>query len=156
MNIFRSLFIVFLVIPILEIFLLIKVGGIIGAVPTVLAIIATAGIGAFLIRHQGITTLNRVQTSLQNGEIPAIEMFEGLVLLISGALLLTPGFFTDSIGFIALIPGLRRLLIVWALKHASIIQTIKQSQNTYESQEFYQHTTRKNIVIEGECEKDNK
>lgn len=160
MNIFRSLFLVFLIVPILEIFLLIKVGGIIGAIPTILAIVATAAIGAFLIRNQGISTLNRVQNSMQKGEIPAIEMFEGLILLICGALLLTPGFFTDAIGFIALIPTTRRLFIIWALKHSNIIQTMKQSQNTYDSDGFHRHEKRQNIhesiVIEGKYKKEDK
>lgn len=156
MNIFRSLFLVFLIIPILEIYLLIKVGGIIGAIPTVFAIVATAAIGAFLIRYQGISTLNRVQNSLQRGEIPAIEMFEGLILLICGALLLTPGFFTDTIGFIALIPAVRRAFIIWALKHSNVIQTMKQSQHTYDSEGFKHHHSRENIVIEGEYKKEDK
>lgn len=156
MNIFRSLFLVFLIVPIIEIYLLIKVGAIIGAIPTIFAIVATAAIGAFLIRFQGISTFNRVQSSLQKGEIPAIEMFEGLILLICGALLLTPGFFTDAIGFVALIPSIRRIFIVWALKHSNIIQTIKQSQNTYDSHGFHHHKSRENIVIEGEFKKDDK
>jgi len=156
MNIFRSLFLLFLIIPILEIYLLIKVGGIIGAIPTVFAIVATAALGAFLIRFQGISTLNRVQSNLQKGEIPAIEMFEGLILLICGALLLTPGFFTDTIGFVALIPTARRAFIVWALKHSNIIQTMKQSQNTYDSTGFHHQERRENIVIEGEYKKEDK
>lgn len=156
MNIFRSLFLVFLIVPILEIYLLIKVGGIIGAVPTILAIIGTAALGAFLIRYQGISTFNRVQTNLQRGEIPAIEMFEGLILLICGALLLTPGFFTDAIGFIALIPAARRAFIVWALKHSNVIQTMKQSQHTYDSEGFHRQEHRENIVIEGEYKKEDK
>ena len=156
MNIFRSLFLVFLIIPIIEIYLLIKVGGIIGAIPTILAIVATAALGALLIRFQGVSTFNRVQSNLQKGEIPAIEMFEGLILLICGALLLTPGFFTDAIGFIALIPVARRAFIVWALKHSNIIQTMKQSQNTYDSTGFHHHEHRENIVIEGEYKKEDK
>lgn len=154
MNIFKSLFLLFLIIPIFEIYLLISIGGLIGAIPTVLAIVSTAAIGALLIKHQGIATLNKVQTSLQKGEIPAIEMLEGLVLLVCGALLLTPGFFTDSLGFIALIPVARRLFIVWALKHSNIIQDI--NKNTYNSHEFHRHNERQGDTIEGEYKKEDK
>ncbi len=120
-GMFKILFILFLAIPVLEIYLLIKVGGLIGAMPTVLAVIGTAVLGAYLLRLQGISTLRRVQETLQRGELPAVEMFEGVILLIAGALLLTPGFFTDTLGFLALVPGLRRRFVVWLLEHGNII-----------------------------------
>ncbi len=118
MNLFRILLILFLTIPLLEIYLLIKVGGIIGALPTVFLVVFTAVVGALLLRMQGFATMRRVQATLARGELPAIEMLEGLVLLISGALLLTPGFFTDIVGFLCLIPSLRRRLILWLLEHS--------------------------------------
>ena len=152
MNIFRSLFLVFLIIPVIEIYLLIKVGGIIGAAWTILLIIGTAALGAYLLRMQGISTLNRVQSTMQRGEIPAIEMMEGLILLIAGALLLTPGFFTDTIGFLALIPTLRRSFIVWSLKHVNVIQTSQSHQHTYEGQSRRERED--HIVIEGEYKKE--
>lgn len=150
MNIFRSLFLVFLIIPVIEIYLLIQVGSVIGAAWTILAIIGTAALGAFLLRMQGVATLNRVQSTLQRGEIPAIEMVEGLILLISGALLLTPGFFTDTIGFLALIPQLRKNFVIWALKNVNVLQT--QQHNTYQGQSYKEH--KEHIVIEGEYKKE--
>jgi UPF0716 protein FxsA len=108
---FRILFILFLLIPMLEIYLLIKVGGIIGAGPTVFLVVFTAVLGAFLLRRQGLVTLNKVQTALARGELPTMAMLEGVVLVLSGALLLTPGFFTDTLGFLALVPPLRQWLI---------------------------------------------
>jgi UPF0716 protein FxsA len=120
---FRLLLTLFLVIPIIEIYLLIKVGGLIGAVPTVFLVVFTAILGAVLLRQQGFATLGRVQASLARGELPAIELLEGALLLIGGALLLTPGFFTDTIGFICLIPRLRRAIILWALKRGIIATT---------------------------------
>lgn len=114
---FQTLFLFFLVVPLLEIYLLIKVGGIIGAGPTVFMVVFTAVLGAFLIRLQGISTMNRVRNMLMRGEIPAIEVMEGGVLLICGALLLTPGFFTDTLGFLGLIPPLRRRLILAFIRH---------------------------------------
>jgi UPF0716 protein FxsA len=95
----------------LEIYLLITVGGIIGAWPTVFLVVFTAVLGAVLLRHQGLLTLNKVQTALARGELPTVAMLEGMVLILCGALLLTPGFFTDALGFLGLIPPLRQALI---------------------------------------------
>ena len=110
-RLFRILFTLFLLIPLLEIYLLIQVGGLIGAWPTVFLVVFTAVLGATLLRHQGLMTLNRVQTALARGELPTMAMLEGVVLILSGALLLTPGFFTDALGFLALVPPLRQALI---------------------------------------------
>ncbi len=115
MNPFALLLVLFLTIPLLEIYLLIKVGGIIGALPTVFMVVFTAVLGAWLLRIQGFATLARIKRTMAQGGIPAMEMLEGAVLLVSGALLLTPGFFTDAIGFLCLIPSLRRTMIRWML-----------------------------------------
>lgn len=115
MNPFSILLILFLAIPVLEIYLLIHVGTAIGAFPTVFMVVFTAVLGAWLLRIQGFATLNRVRKTMEQGGIPAIEMLEGAVLLVSGALLLTPGFFTDAIGFFCLVPTFRRTMIRWAL-----------------------------------------
>lgn len=100
----------FIAIPILEMAILIKVGGLIGALPTIGLVVLTAVIGVWLLKMEGLATWVRVQQKLQLGEIPGVELLEGIMLIIGGALLLTPGFFTDTIGFICLIPGLRRPL----------------------------------------------
>lgn len=114
-TLFRLLFILFLVVPLVEIYILIKVGGLIGAIPTIALVVFTAVLGALMLRWQGFTTLQRVRNMLARGEIPAIEMLEGVILLISGALLLTPGFFTDTLGFLCLVPPLRRGAITWLI-----------------------------------------
>ena len=99
------------VIPLLEIYLLIKVGQHIGAVPTVALVIVTAVLGINLIRYQGMSTFYRVQSMVKDGQLPALELLEGLVLLVAGAFLLTPGFVTDTLAFSALIPSLRRSVL---------------------------------------------
>ena len=119
-SLFRILFILFLSIPLLEIYLLIKVGGAIGAWPTVLLVIFTAMLGAFLLRLQGLITLNKVQLAMARGELPTLAMLEGVVLLLRGVLLLTPGFFTDALGFLGLVPPLRQGLIRWLLSHGVV------------------------------------
>lgn len=110
-RLFRILLALFLLIPLLEIFLLIQVGGIIGAWPTVFLVVFTAVLGAFLLRHQGLFTLHKVQTAMARGELPTMAMLEGVILVFCGALLLTPGFFTDALGFLGLVPPLRQAAI---------------------------------------------
>ena len=104
-------FILFLVVPFVEIYLLVEIGARIGAPWTILLVVLTAIVGAWLVRVQGLATWRRFQASLARNELPATALVEGLCLLIAGALLLTPGFFTDSVGFACLIPPLRRTLI---------------------------------------------
>ena len=112
MSFFRILFLLFLSIPLLEIYLLLKVGSSIGVLPTVVLVVLTAVIGVWLLRLQGFATFIKAQKSLAQGQVPAMEMLEGLMLFIAGALLLTPGFFTDTIGFLFLIPFSR----IWIAK----------------------------------------
>lgn len=113
---FRLLFILFLIFPLVEIYLLIRVGSNIGAGWTIFLCIFTAVAGAALLRQQGFSTLRRVQTTMLRGEVPALEMLEGAVLLVCGIFLLTPGFFTDTLGFLGLIPSLRRSFLLWGVK----------------------------------------
>ncbi|MDD3448259.1 MAG: FxsA family protein [Gammaproteobacteria bacterium] len=116
------LLLVFLAIPLLEVMLLIRVGGVIGALPTVALVVLTAVIGVALLRRQGLATLQRVQQSVDAGRLPALEMVEGVGLLLAGAFLLTPGFFTDALGFALLAPALRRLLAAWVLRRGILLQ----------------------------------
>ncbi len=142
----QSLFLVFLIVPLIEIYLLIKVGGLIGAGPTVFMVVLTAVVGAFMIRLQGVSTMNRVRSMLTRGEMPAIEMMEGLVLLISGALLLTPGFFTDTLGFLGLIRPLRVRLILAFFQQQ--LPPMAPTEHTPSPDHHRQKT------IEGECWRD--
>ena len=107
---FRWLFAAFLIVPLLEVYLLLNIGSIIGVVPTVALIVFTATLGVVLIRIQGLMTIARLQEKLQRHELPAEELLAGAALLVAGALLLTPGFFTDTIGFLLLVPSVRRFL----------------------------------------------
>lgn len=101
---FFKLFFLFAVIPIAELYLLIKIGGIIGAFNTVLIIFLTAAVGAYLARSQGFLVVNRINQALQEGRSPARELLDGLFVLLGGFTLLTPGFITDLIGISMLIP----------------------------------------------------
>lgn len=106
----RLLFIIFVVVPIVEILLLLEVSDRIGGLNTVLAVVLTAFIGINMLKHQGISTLFRAKQRMSNGQIPAQEIIEGLFLAFGGALLLTPGFITDAVGFMCLIGPSRRLM----------------------------------------------
>jgi len=118
---FPFVVLLFLFIPLVEIWLLIRIGGIIGALPTVALVVLTAVIGAALARHQGLATLRRLRESMDRGETPAIEMLEGVLLLAGALLLLTPGFFTDALGFTCLIPPVRRALALWLIGRITVI-----------------------------------
>lgn len=111
LSVFRLLFVLFLTLPLLEIYILMRIGTVLGPLPTVALCIFTAALGAALLRRQGLQTLARVQGRLQKGEIPATDMLGGVILLLAGILLLTPGFFTDVIGFLCLIPACRDLIV---------------------------------------------
>jgi len=118
---FRLLFLLFLIIPAIEIALFIEIGGVIGVFPTLILILVTAVFGVALLRIQGLATIMRVQERLSQGQLPAVEMIEGAILLISGAFLLTPGFFTDAVGFLVLVPAIRRSVALWLLSHADLV-----------------------------------
>ncbi len=100
-------FILFVIIPIIEITLLINVGQLIGVWYTVGLVLLSAFVGVNMLRYQGLATLGRAQQKMAQGEMPQQEMIEGLVLAVGGALLITPGFFTDIIGFCCLVPFTR-------------------------------------------------
>jgi UPF0716 protein FxsA len=118
---FPLFLLLFILAPIAEIWLMIDIGSEIGAGWTVLAIITTAIIGASLVRFQGIGVYSRLNQTAARGEIPAMEMIEGVFLLISGILLLLPGFITDALGFLMLIPPLRHWLALNTVKHFFIV-----------------------------------
>lgn len=124
MPIFAILLLTLLSVPLIELFVLIEVGSNIGAGATIGLVILTAVLGAWLLRLQGLVTLARARKALDAGEIPAVELVEGLILLLTGVLLLTPGFVTDAIGFIALLPGVRRALARGMAAHV-VVSTLR-------------------------------
>lgn len=104
------LFALFVTVPLIEIAVFIQLGGWLGLIPTLLLVVLTAIIGSALIRQQGFSVLRRAQRNLDSGVVPVRELFDGACLLITGALLLTPGFVTDGIGGALLLPPVRGLL----------------------------------------------
>ena len=144
----QILFLFFLVVPFLEIYVLLQVGSIIGAFPTIFLVVFTAALGAWLLRQQGFATWQRFQANLNQGMIPAYEMIEGPILLVGGALLLTPGFFTDAMGFACLIPALRRKIAQYIIENHLLV--------TGSDSVFKQARPQENSIIEGEYSKEDK
>lgn len=104
---FMPLFLIFLAIPLIEIALFVVIGGEIGVFPTLAMVVVTAIAGSALLRWQGIQTLNRIRTELENRRLPARPIADGAMIAVAGLLLLTPGFFTDFCGFLLFVPGVR-------------------------------------------------
>jgi UPF0716 protein FxsA len=98
----------FLIVPVLELFLLLQLGQLLGVWATISIIFLTAMLGAYFTRQQGLGVLRSIQQSMVEGRMPTTEIVDGLCILIAGAFLLTPGFLTDILGFSLLIPPLRR------------------------------------------------
>ena len=155
-SVFQILLIAFLTVPILEIYLLFQVGGIIGAGWTILIVIGTAILGASLLRQQGLATWTRLTQSIAQGQLPPTMLVEGILLLLSGAFLLTPGFFTDAIGFLFLMPPVRILFARYLLHRgmfmASSMHATSFSHTSSGSQTTTESRPQQNNVIEGEYE----
>ena len=105
------LFPIFVVVTLAEIYVLVSVGQAIGGLSTVLLVVITAFIGTSLLRQQGWSTMAKAQQSMAEGRTPAMEMLEGVVIFVSGILLLTPGFLTDGLGLLGLMPWSRHYFI---------------------------------------------
>ena len=103
--------IIFMLVPIAEMWILIEVGGWIGALPTIALVVLTATLGLSLLKRQGLSTLMSARRKMDEGSIPASELVSGVMIAVGGALLLTPGFVTDAIGFALLIPQTRQWLL---------------------------------------------
>jgi len=116
----RFLLLLFVMLPIIEITVLIKVGTRLGALPTLALLFLSAMAGLYILRRQGVSTLLRINQRLAVGEVPAREMLEGVVLAVGGALLLIPGFVTDVFGLLCLIPGVRQRLALALIERAMV------------------------------------
>jgi UPF0716 protein FxsA len=134
---------IFFLVPLIEIYVLIQVGQVIGAGWTVFFVVLTAVIGVQLLKSQGLSTMTRAQHKMNHGELPAAELLEGLALAVAGALLLTPGFFTDAIGFLLLFPPTRFMLVRYFSKRM-------MASGRFVMQGDFQQQTKKRVdIIDG-------
>ena len=113
---FSKLLILFIVVPVAELYVLIEVGKKIGSLTTIGIIIFTGILGAYLVKNQGFMILKKIQNDLNDGIMPGDSLIQGAIILVGGILLLTPGFVTDIAGFIFLIPVSRNILKKYLLK----------------------------------------
>jgi UPF0716 protein FxsA len=153
---FLLLVFLFIAIPIAEISLLIKVGSSIGLLNAIGFVIFTAVLGAYLVRQQGFATIAKLQEETNAGRVPALQIAEGVALLFAGAVLMTPGFITDALGFALLIPPVRQALIAWAANNVfkgSMTAAYSTSHRTSHSS-VNSHRSKDN-VIEGEYSVDS-
>lgn len=114
------LFLLLAAVPVIEIALFIELGGWLGTWPTVGIVVLTALIGSVMLRRQGLKAVSDVQQRLASGEDPGRMLADGAMILFAGALLLTPGFFTDSVGFALLVPGFRTVVFGWVSRNIKL------------------------------------
>lgn len=145
MNPVLIFLLLFVGIPLTELYFLIKIGARIGALPTIFLTIFTALLGGWMVRLQGFSTLLRVRRAMERGEMPAIELLEGAILLSCGIMLLLPGFITDIVGFIFLVPPVRRWLLTVGLQSSGILRPVSGKPSGQGGQRR---------VIEGEFHRD--
>ena len=147
------LFILFVSVPIIEIALFIQIGGSIGILPTLLIVVLTAALGTWLVRNQGLATLSSLKNQLDSFQNPTQQLAHGAMILFAGALLLTPGFFTDGLGFLLLIPRFRDFAFDYVRTRIKVGSTAQsgftQSRNTN-----YQKKDTSDVIIEGEFYED--
>lgn len=156
---FARLFLVFSCVSLLEIFVLVKVGGFLGAWPTVALVIITALIGSSLVRSQGLQLVKQLQQRMAQGEMPGIQLIEGVMLLMTGVLLVTPGFVTDFSGLLLLQPKIRARIAKFLLEKVNLKTFESRSGSYSQSATGASFMAPKNDddVIEGEFErKDDK
>lgn len=150
---FPIIFLAFVLLPIIEIAVFIKVGALIGILPTLVLVISISIFGAWLLRQQGLHTFNKVQAAFNQGRTPVGEMMDGFFLVLAALLMITPGLLTDVMGFLLLIPSARRMLGSlahrWAMSHTVKTQ-FYQSSSEFRKNEQNQ-SSGQGPIIDGEA-----
>ncbi|ATG48389.1 exlusion protein FxsA [Celeribacter ethanolicus] len=147
------LFALFVAVPIIEIALFIQVGGLIGLWPTLLIVVVTAILGTALVRQQGALAMSQLRQSFAELNDPAEPLAHGAMILLSGALLLTPGFFTDTVGFLLLIPAFRTFVLKELRKRVKVQSFVMGQQAGFtQTRPPYRQNPQDPGVIDGEWE----
>lgn len=140
-------FIIFVLIPLAEILVFIAVSDHIGLGTALLMALMTAIIGGALVRYQGIATIFSAQDSLRRGEIPSRQLFDGLCLVAAGAMLITPGFITDTLGFLLLIPAVRHVLLRMLVKSGRVsVNGFNAEYAEFHDQRHYHHPGEPDVI----------
>ncbi|HEJ2454298.1 TPA: membrane protein FxsA [Vibrio cholerae] len=150
---FPILLFLFIAVPVIEIALFIQVGGVLGVWPTIALVLLTAIVGASLVRSQGLQTPLTVQQRLAQGQLPAQQILEGVMLAVAGVLLLTPGFFTDILGMLVLLPAPRAYLAKQLMSRV-VVGNIHASGAGFEQPNpFHDRANPNGTTYEGEFER---
>ncbi|EJL6552611.1 FxsA family protein [Vibrio cholerae] len=150
---FPILLFLFIAVPVIEIALFIQVGGVLGVWPTIALVLLTAIVGVSLVRSQGLQTLLTVQQRLAQGQLPAQQILEGVMLAVAGVLLLTPGFFTDILGMLVLLPA-PRAYFAKQLMSRVVVGNIHASGAGFEQPNpFHDRANPNGTTYEGEFER---
>lgn len=105
-----KLLLLFILLPVIELAILVEIGRYVGTVPTIALVVLTGALGAYLAKREGIGVLRRIQDDVRAGRMPGPAIVDGVIIVIAGAVLITPGVLTDIVGFLCLIPATRRLI----------------------------------------------
>jgi UPF0716 protein FxsA len=140
----------FFLTPIIEMYLLIEVAGYIDAWPTIALVMLTAVVGVALLKRQGLATLTRGMRRAQQGQMPATEMAEGILLAVAGALLITPGFVTDLVGFTLLFPPTRIAIAKMLMSRVAMNATVMGAYQTNAAQAEPSNRPDSGTVVDGE------
>lgn len=150
---FARLFLLFISVSLLEIFVLVKVGGVLGAWPTVILVVVTALIGTALVRSQGLQLVAQLQKRLAQGEVPGQQLIEGIMLIVTGMLLVTPGFVTDLFGLLLLQPSIRAIIAKTILANVAFSSATMGGGFAQPGSGFSKNKIDDSDVIEGEFER---
>lgn len=150
---FAIVFLIFILVPVIEISLFISVGDYLGLWPTIAMVFLTAFVGVSLVRSQGLQTLLSVQSRLQQGELPAQQIFEGVLLAAAGVLLFIPGFLTDAMGMIVLLPAPRRALAKYLMTKMVVKASAGFGAHQYQEERFTHRRNNDGNTFEGEYER---
>ncbi|EQB9036567.1 FxsA family protein [Vibrio cholerae] len=150
---FPILLFLFIAVPVIEIVLFIQVGGVLGVWPTIALVLLTAIVGASLVRSQGLQTLLTVQQRLAQGQLPAQQILEGVMLAVAGVLLLTPGFFTDILGMLVLLPAPRAYLAKQLMSRVMVGNIHASGAGFEQPNPFHDRANPNGTTYEGEFER---
>ncbi|MCA9040570.1 MAG: FxsA family protein [Planctomycetaceae bacterium] len=134
---FPILFLLFTLIPLIELYLLFQLGSATSPLIAIAVVILTGIIGAALARHQGANVLRRIQQELGAGKMPADSLTDGVMILVAGVLLITPGMLTDAFGFSLLIPPIRKVMKIFAVNYFKSRLVMKTTQSTAQGWQTY-------------------
>ncbi|TQQ24493.1 FxsA family protein [Vibrio cholerae] len=150
---FPILLFLFIAVPVIEIALFIQVGGVLGVWPTIALVLLTAIVGASLVRSQGLQTLLTVQQRLAQGQLPAQQILEGVMLAVAGVLLLIPGFFTDILGMLVLLPAPRAYLAKQLMSRVLVGNIHASGAGFEQPNPFHDRANPNGTTYEGEFER---